>query len=252
MRSGARNFIVEIVVAGIVLAAVVVFVHAMQAPARKEVLVTIPEGSTVYDIDRILAQAGVIRPGDLAQASSAPALEGRLFPDTYYFYASSTADAVVRKMVDDFDAKAGPLLEADGANAGRDLIVASLVQKEVASSTDQRLVAGIIDKRLAAGMYLDIDATICYAKEVAAPASTSGCYPLSADDLRIDSPYNTYTHTGLPPGPIGNPGLAAIEAALDPASSSYWYYLSDPKTGATIYAVTLAEQNANRAKYLGQ
>ena len=125
-----------------------------------------------------------------------------------------------------------------------------MIQKEVASSTDEAIVTGILEKRLAAGMPLDIDATICYIKQQQNPTSTKGCYPLAANDYKIDSPYNTYLHKGLPPTPIGNPGADALQAALHPQSSTYWYYLSDPKTGKTIYAATLAQQQANQRKYL--
>lgn len=238
--------------------------HRRDAPPRPVILVTIPEGSTVYEIDRILSAASVIGRGQLIAAAAAnPALEGTLFPDTYYFYASSSVAAVVDKMTGNFAAKAAPLLidpvvyESSTASssgaiapAEQDLIVASMLQKEVASSTDQEMVAGIIEKRLKAGMPLDIDATICYAKQQAAPTSTEGCYPLKPADFAASSSYNTYLRKGLPPGPIGNPGLSAIEAALHPAASPYWYYLSDPKTQQTIYAVSLAQQTANETKYL--
>jgi UPF0755 protein len=246
---------------GIALAfGIVVVIYKLAVPSRvrAEVLVTIPPDATVYDVDRILAGAGVLQQGELINAAAAnstatTSLEGKLFPDTYYFYASSTVDEVIQKMTDDFDAKAQPLFAAQnvtGTVEEQDLIIASLIQKEVASSTDQAIVAGIIDKRLAAHDYLDIDATICYAKQIAAPTSTTSCSPLTTADLKIDSPYNTYTHYGLPPSPIGNPDAAAITAAINPAISSYLYYLSNPATGATIYAKTLAEQEANEAKYL--
>jgi UPF0755 protein len=223
--------------------------------------VTIPEGSTIFDIDRILSSNGVLGRGDFisavqAQANGTTSLEGRLFPDTYDFFVDSSATSVIQKMMANFDVKAVPLFSADPQdatntqNAERDLIMASLVQKEVASSTDEAIVAGILEKRLAAGDFLDVDATICYAKQIVAPTSTAGCYPITAADLKINSPYNTYRHTGLPPTPISNPGVEAIQAALNPQSSPYWYYLSDPKTGKTIYAKTLAEQEANQLKYL--
>lgn len=217
---------------------------------RPYVTVTIPEGSTIYDIDRILSGAGVIQQDALIDTTSSLALEGKLFPDTYDFFPSSTIPEVLQKFTDDFNAKAAPLFAAD-PNEGRDLIIASLVQKEVASSTDMAIVAGIIDKRLAANNPLDIDATICYIKQMEHPTSTAGCYPLAPSDYKIKSPYNTYLYDGLPPGPISNPGVVAIQAALHPETSTYFYYLSDPKTGATIYAVTLAQQMANQRKYLG-
>jgi UPF0755 protein len=258
------GFVVGIILIAILILGIIFLLHKLLAPpARGEVLVTIPPDATVYDIDRILAAAGVLPQGELMDAivgsstatssTATTSLDGKLFPDTYCFYTSSTVDEVIQKMTDNFDVKAQPLFTArnvTGTIEEEDLIVASLIQKEVASSTDQAIVAGIIYKRLAAGYYLDIDATICYAKQQLAPTSTASCSPLTVADLKIDSPYNTYTHYGLPPTPIGNPNLGAIEAALNPATSSYLYYLSDPATGATIYAKTLAQQEVNQKKYL--
>ncbi len=219
-----------------------------------EATVVIPEGSNMYDIDRILSNALVIRPGALINLATAQNLEGRLFPDTYQFYTNDNVAAAVKEMTNDFNAKAMPLLVADPATANaideeRSLIIASIIQKEVPSQSDEELVAVIILKRLAAGMPLDIDATVCYAKLLA--AATAHACSLSALDFKINSPYNTYLHKGLPPGPIGNPGTSAITAALHPQSSPYFYYLSDPATGKTIFAKTLDEQNQNRVKYLG-
>jgi UPF0755 protein len=225
-------------------------VGAISGASAKEVTVTIPEGSNIYDIDRILSNALVIRPGALINATGTQALEGHLFPDTYEFYTNDSVGDVAKEMTDNFNAKAGPLLAADPANATRTLIIASIVEKEVPDQADQELVAGIILKRLADGMPLDIDATVCYAKLLANPTSTAEACSLSALDFKIDSPYNTYLYKGLPPGPIGNPGTSAITAALHPQSSPYLYYLSDPATGKTIFAKTLDEQNQNKVKYL--
>jgi UPF0755 protein len=226
---------------------------------RPEVSVTIPEGSTINDIDRILSDNTVLARGDFMNATSVQNLEGRLFPDTYDFFTSSTPEAVVQKMTDNFNLKAEPLLATAGTNASSDLIIASILEKEVATSTDWAIVAGILEKRLAIGMPLDVDATICYIKDqeeaqknlsLFATSTLPAPCVLTAADLKIDSPYNTYLYKGLPPAPIDNPGLATIEAALHPATSSYLYYLTDPKTGKTMYAVTLAQQEANQKKYL--
>jgi UPF0755 protein len=215
-----------------------------------ETTVTIPEGSNIYTIDAILSTALVIQPGELITFHDDGPLEGRLFPDTYQFYTNADIKDVVQEFIDDYNAKALPLLSADAKNAKQDLILASILEKEVPDPGDQKVVAGLILKRLAAKMPLDIDATICYAKFMKNPTSTTSCYPLSALDLKMDSPYNTYLYRGLPPGPIGNPGVSAIMAAIHPEASSYWYYLSDPKTGKTIFAKTLDEQDQNRVKYL--
>ncbi|MDR3582138.1 MAG: endolytic transglycosylase MltG [Candidatus Pacebacteria bacterium] len=219
-----------------------------------QVTVTIPEGSNLFEVDAILSKALVIRSGDLIrlQASEADGtnLEGKLFPDTYEFYTNADVSDVVKEMTDNFNTKAEPLLAVAGKNATSDVVLASMLEKEVPDQTDREIVAGIMLKRIAAGMPLDIDATVCYARLLAADGAATGCPSLTALDFKIKSPYNTYLYKGLPPGPIGNPGISAITAALHPQSSPYWYYLSDPKTGKTVFAKTLDEQTQNRVKYL--
>jgi UPF0755 protein len=232
-------------------------VREITSGAAREVTVVVPEGSNIYQIDTILADALVLHAGDLVSfkgtsttPQTAADLEGRLFPDTYRFFVGSDVQVVVQKFLDNFDQKAAPLLAKDEKNVGRNLIVASLVDKEVPDPNDQKIVAGIILKRLQAGMPLNIDATVCYAELVARPGSGPDCGSLTSLDLKIQSPYNTYLYKGLPPSPIGNPGISALSAAMDPESSPYWFYLSDPATGKTIFAKTLDEQHANTVKYL--
>ncbi len=252
---------------------------AITGVSANEATVTIPEGSNIFQIDALLGRALVIKPGALIalqESGTDGNLEGTLFPDTYNFYTDSSAAAVVKIMQANFVAKAAPLLAAagegsaaavpaPGSPAWKTLITASILEKEVRSVADQEIVAGILAKRLRAGMPLDIDATVAYANLLAAYASTPASAsitpslapsssPLASSslDFKIKSPYNTYLYEGLPPGPIGNPGVSAITAALHPQNSPYWYYLSDPKTGETIFAKTLDEQTANRVKYLVQ
>lgn len=229
-----------------------------------EATVTVPEGSNIFQIDAILSGALVIKPGALVTLQDSGKdgdLEGTLFPDTYRFYTDSSVQAVVDAMQAAFQAKAGPvfaaagvgsssILPAPGSAAYKDVILASILEKEVPSETDREIVAGIIVKRIRAGMPLDVDATVCYAKLLLAGGASTTCPSLSPLDFKIKSAYNTYLYEGLPPGPIGNPGISAITAALHPQSSPYWYYLSDPATGETIFAKTLDEQTANRVKYL--
>ncbi len=215
----------------------------------RETTVTIPEGSNLYQIDALLSNALVIHRGDLIAFARGKDLEGTLFPDTYRFYTNGEVSDVVQKMTDDFNVKAAPLLQGGKANATSDLIVASIVEKEVAEPNDQKIVAGILWKRLEAHMPLQADAAVCYAMQVAEPLTAPDCTTL---DLKIDSPYNTYLYKGLPPSPIGNPGISAIQAALTPTSSPYWFYISDPKTGKTIFARTIDEQHQNTVKYLVQ
>lgn len=221
--------------------------------ANSEVTVTIPEGSDIYDINEILSKAFIIHRGDLIGFRDEGNLEGRLFPDTYKFFTGTAVSAVVRKFFDNWNAKVRPILGRDesgcisDAICKKNLILASLIEKEVPDQRDRRIVAGILIKRLSAGMRLQVDATACFAKKALAPLSDAGCYPL---DLKIDSPYNSYLHGGLPPGPIGNPGVSSIEAATQPESSPYWFYISDPKTKKTIFAKTLQEQDRNAAIFL--
>jgi len=203
--------------------------------------VTIPEGATVAEINQLLTEKGV-----LAGESLPPELEGFLFPDTYEFFLPSSAQTVELKFLDNFNRKARSLLPPDiGEEAlGQVIIKASLVEKEAPNSADRRIIAGIIEKRLAKNMPLQIDASLCYAKQ------QSTCWPITDEDKKFDSPYNTYLYRGLPPGPIANPGEDAILAVLNPQPSPYWFYLSDPQSKKTIFAKTLDEHNKNIFQYL--
>jgi len=223
---------------------------ALAIGAEQELEVVIPPGSSIYEVDKILSYNQIISPGDLINLSNAHGLEGRLFPDTYRFFTHSSPDLVVQKMLDNFEFKAAPLLRKDPKNIENNLILASLLEKEVPNPGEARIVAGVINKRLRSGMPLQIDATICYLKRQKQGQEFKNCYPLTPLDFKINSTYNTYLHTGWPPGPISSPGLAAIQAAMAPQASSYWYYLSDPVSKKTVFAQTLEEHNENRFKYL--
>ena len=221
-----------------------------------DVIVTIPEGSDIYDIDNILSKALIIHPHDLINYKTDGNLEGILFPDTYHFFTGSSIADILPKFFDNWNKKVEPLLGFSASDCLlnsdclKKLTFASIIEKEVQTPEDQKIVAGIMIKRISANMPLDLDATICYMKQVMNPYSTNQCYPLTQLDFKIESPYNSYLNRGLPPTPISNPGVSAISAVLNPESSPYWYYLSDPKTGKTIFAKTLLEQNINRQKYL--
>lgn len=220
---------------------------------RREVRVVIPEGISLYDIDAILAREGVLTKGELVRAASTsgnePRIEGRLFPDTYHFFTGSRVAEVIGIFVKNFIERAEPLLWKDKAQYEENLILASLVQNEVPTFKDQKLVAGILKKRLEIGMPLQVDATICYLKKMKAQEPQK-CYPLSELDFETPSPYNTYIRKGLPPGPIGNPGISAIQAVLEAERSPYLYYLSDPATKQTIFSHTFEEHRRNRLRYL--
>lgn len=221
----------------------------------------IPEGATLKDIDALLSAEKIIIKGSLIKfpikeiksdyvfLKDAKSFEGFLFPDTYRFFLNSQPRDVLKKMLDNFDTKAWPIFKSQKDFKDK-LIVASLLEKEVPGYEDRRLVAGIIYKRLDLGMGLQIDATITYAK-CSGTFITCDKPQVLRSDLKLQSLYNTYIYRGLPPGPIGNPGIGAMRAAMDPAKSDYLYYLSDPKTKKTIFSKTLEEHIENRARYLG-
>jgi len=224
------------------------------AGPEREVRVAIPEGATVREIDELLSAEGIIRQGVLLHAQgNGVSLEGRLFPDTYDFFRGSSVKEVTDKLLDTFQRKAAPLLTSDPSHAKDNLVLASILEKEVPDYEERRIVAGILKKRLAARMPLQVDATICYLKkeQAARQGKEHGkCYPLVPLDFKIDSPYNTYLQKGLPPGPIGSPGVFAVKAAVDSVSSPYWFYLSDPKTGKTIFSKMFEEHSSKRAEFL--
>jgi UPF0755 protein len=163
-------------------------------------------------------------------------LEGYLFPDTYHITQNEQPENIVRRMLKNFEQKVGHAIAYD------DLIMASIIEKEVPSIEDKKIVSGILWKRLANDMRLQVDATVVYVRE--------GNYKIvSIEETRTDSPYNTYVYDGLPPGPISNPGLESIQAALEPEESPYWFYLN-PSPTTTIFSRTFEEHKAAKAKYL--
>ena len=226
-----------------------------------DVKITFPEGVTVRDIDNMLADAGILPPNAINNFSisklaseyeflnEVPSLEGFLFPDTYRFFRHSETEVVIRKFLDNFKEKAWPILKSSNQSKILILTTASLLEKEVIKYTDKQTVAGILYKRAKIGMSLQIDATLSYAK-CEGEFITCEDPRVLRSDLEVDSLYNTYKYSGFPPGPIGNPGEDSIRAALNPAPSPYFYYLSDPKTKQTIFSKTLDEHNDNRVKYL--
>jgi UPF0755 protein len=231
------------------------------AGGKNEATVKIIEGWTVKDIDAALASSTVITPGALLNfpfktlASQYPfllnqnSLEGFLFPDTYNFGLNSSPETVLRIFLDTFDIKIWQPLLSSQSDWYNSLTLASYLEREVISSADRKIVAGIVLKRLKLGMPLQIDATVSYAK--CGEAFESCVSPVvTKNDLKIASPYNTYMKSGWTPTPISNPGRDAIRAALSPQASGYLFYLTDSKSGKTVFSKTLDEHNENRAKYL--
>lgn len=171
--------------------------------------------------------------------------EGYLFPDTYFFLPTAKADEVVREAEANFEKRLDPLQSAIrkfGQPLSSVLTMASILEAEANDLENRRIIAGILWKRLSVGMPLQVDAPFAY-------AIGKSTFELTTLDLRIDSPYNTYRYKGLPPTPIGNPGLEAIEAAVTPVSSKYVFYLTG-RDGKFYYATTYAEHLRNKARYL--
>lgn len=228
-------------------------IAAVLSQGMPGIAVVIKEGATVVDIDRVLAGAGIIRPGELIDYAGKEkrSLEGFLFPDTYMFSAGSRPEIIVRIMKDNFNKQIGPLITGqEEKDWYPDLILSSLVEKEALYPADQRMMAGVLKNRLKIGMALQVDAANVYIKCKAAYMTCSAeDRELTKNDLAVENPYNTYRHTRLPPTPIANPGRAAFAAAQNPQKSSYLYYISNPKTGHLIFAATLEEHAANRNKY---
>ena len=237
--------------------------------ARGEVAagwVTIPEGYTIRQIADLLAEKGIAdreafigtvlygrdRMSDVVQTRAN--MEGYLFPDTYLIPRGAGATAAAKLMYDNFDRKvwrtlnteirASKLYELSGGSKQSVTLgdclhavitLASLIEREAKTDEDRALISGVLWNRLRRGMKLDVDATIQY-------ALGNHKSRLFFRDLAVDSAYNTYKNPGLPPGPIANPGLRSIQAALRPAKCPYLYYVARPD-GSHVFTRTLEEHN---------
>ncbi len=233
-------------------------VHAMhQSEAgpekRATVMVMIPEGKTLKQTFQILSDHGVCPYETLLECSAnhdfkydfledlpygeETRLEGYLFPDTYEFYAPSEPEEAIERFLSNFNSKVTLDMRQQAADMGyslRELLtVASLVEMEAGKDTERATIASVIYNRLNSSYYpyLQIDATIQYALEERKESLTNA-------DLEIESPYNTYKYTGLPPGPIANPGMASIRAALGPESTGYYFYALN-KNGSHNFFATM-------------
>lgn len=173
-------------------------------------------------------------------------LEGYIFPDTYYIDKTDDLKSIIKKILTNFDNKLTPDLRTEIKNQKKTIFeiitMASIIEKEVKTSEDKKIVAGILWKRMESGMRLQVDASILYAEDKVG-------LKIYTKDTQLDSPYNTYKVDGLPLGPISNPGMDSILAAVYPTETAYYYYLSAPD-GTTIFSKTLEEHNYNKNKYL--
>ena len=234
----------------------------------REVKVTIPEGWTIFQIEEKLKETGVLKENDtllnlkigdfqkdfpfLKNLPASASLEGFLFPDTYRFEVDTSAELVAKKMLFNFEnrfwKKYFKEIEEKKLNLYDLVKMASLIEGEIPYESDRVLVSGILWKRFKNNIPLQVDITLVYFKCYF--RKEENCRLLQEKDLKIDSPYNTYLYLGFPPTPVANPSLNALESALYPQPSPYFYYLSDPQTGKTIFAKTLEEHNLNIKKYL--
>ena len=236
--------------------------------SREVVTLTIPEGYTCRQIFSLLEENRICTAVDIAayaadgelddywflegvERGTENCLEGYLFPDTYEFYKNSTPREALSRMLNNFEIKFSEEMQAQietlnanvtgGGYTVREVtIVASLIEKESAAPAESPKIAGVIYNRLfkwgSTPAYLNIDAAIVYALD--------GKTDLTREDLQVDSPYNTYTNIGLTPGPISNPGLASLKAALEPESHNYYYYVLNPSTGMHQFSTTYDEHTA--------
>jgi len=206
-------------------------------------IITIPEGWNLRDIAWYFENKGMFQAEELYEMTE---LEGYLFPDTYEISKGASLQEIIKKMTDNFNEKLTPELREDiqkqGKTVSEIVTIASLLEKEVQTLQDKKMVAGVLLNRLQVGMPLQVDATITY-------ITKKQTISISKEDTQIDSPYNTYRYAGLPLGPICNPGIESIKAAIYPDINSHWYYLSTSE-GETIFSKTLEEHNIAKAKYL--
>ncbi|MDO8444035.1 MAG: endolytic transglycosylase MltG [bacterium] len=217
----------------------------------KIVKVTFPEGYRVEQIGQKLNSAGIVSYANFMAAAKKD--EGKLFPDTYFFDPLMTADEVIAKMLEDYTTRTAGMNVTD-----KDLILASIVEKEAANDTDRGIIAGIYQNRINSKMKLQSDPTIAYGRDSGAITGLTVAEiadyvfwksAKTAEFTSVKSTYNTYLIASLPPAPICNPGLASIKAALNPSPSNYYYFLYG-SDGKIHPARTQAEHSANVAKYL--
>ena len=215
----------------------------------------IPEGDTIKDIEKQAATHGISvasfeealasvhNQAFLASKPSSIGLEGYLFPDSYDLGSGINAQTLVNRMLDNFGKRVGPSyaqsFSAEGLTLNQGVTLASIVEKEVSNASDRPIVAQIFLKRFHIGMSLGSDVTVKYASDLAG-------IPFN---LNLNSPYNTRLNAGLPPGPICNPGLSAMDAVAHPSATSYLYFVTGTD-GVTYYATTLAQHNQNVAAHL--
>lgn len=241
-------------------------VDILRSGRGEEIVLTIPEGFSVSEIDRLLADRGLTSIGAFARcarecdlsdvwfvpqntglAERGGVVEGYLYPDTYFVAAQQfDIEQFMRRLLRTFEQKVIEAFPEQLARSNRSLheviTMASLIEKEASNDDERPVIAGILWNRYDAGVGLGVDATVRYILNKPTAAITVA-------DLNTNSPYNTRKFRGLPPGPIASPGQKSIAAAFNPSETEYWYYLHDPR-GRIHYAKTNEEHNINRHLYL--
>jgi peptidoglycan lytic transglycosylase G len=231
-------------------------------PSQAEFIITIQEGLRIRDIDQKLVELELIEEGEFLEeirnfdgweyydfldqetlSMLDLPVEGYLYPDTYFLDPGDfQPHDLIYTAMDNFENKTAELLPEIKKHSIHEIItMASIIENEVFGLEDRKIVSGILWKRLESGWKLDADATLLYITDDR---------KIDAADLKIDSPYNSRKFTGLPPGPISNPSLESIEAAMYPVATGNWFYLNTLDTGEVIYATSNEQHNANKAKYL--
>jgi UPF0755 protein len=218
--------------------------------------ITIPEGYTVYQIGDVVSKTGLL-PKDYFVTSTrsketrdffavpAPSMEGFLFPDTYYLVPNMTPLEIMAKMIERFRSVYTPAMEQRSKALGMSkldvITLASLIEKEAHATSEKPLISSVFHNRMMLGMRLQSDPSVVYGID-----GFTG--KIGPDELLRESPYNTYRHGGLPPGPICNPGLDSIKAALWPAKTDYLYFVSKGN-GTHVFSHTLQEHNRAISKH---
>lgn len=218
---------------------------------KADVKLTIPEGWRKEEIAIKITSQFSIPESEILKT----AREGYLFPDTYQIPKEASGSLIIKMMEENFDKKTAKIykdgLSKRNLSLDQAIIIASLVEREAKLPEDRPVIASVILNRLSQGMKLDIDATVQYVLGYQSAEKRWWKKDLSLEDLEVESPYNTYTIPGLPPGPIANPGIASIEAVLTAPETEFIYYIAD-KNGKSHFAKTFEDHSANISKYLNK
>ena len=234
----------------------VLYIIASGLAESEDVIVRIPEGFNIWEMDERLYQSGLSERGQFADKYYKD--EGKFFPDTYRFQRDFSIGEIAGRMQKAQENEIAELLEGLSSEKVKEIIImASMLEKEARQEIDMRRVAGVIRRRLRIGMALEIDATVAYGaclRDFVRSDPPKNCAVQQVNlikEIPTDSLYNTYARKNLPVGPIANPGLKSIKAALNPLDEGYLFYLSTRDGSRMIFSKTGAEHVRNRKMYLG-